>query len=223
MSKYFPIGFKEGDIWLTLNKTPIKWNIPFGVIVDSLVKDRLDLPLLITAHFRNFPESFLVKYKTKDSFRFYYLNNIKEACTLKNGSAKEVFNLSTKDTNKLIDYVMNPNKVNFNYYEIEKKILEGDENILNRRFPVKFIFDKTDVVLTKPFIIDDEDLIYLSFKYFVLGNFEKQTAEMILSKDLSTVIVNGTEIDFNTPMLFLLANFTYLDMFLYIIINEKSK
>eukprot|EP00340_Litonotus_pictus_P007084 CAMPEP_0170522254 /NCGR_PEP_ID=MMETSP0209-20121228/7714_1 /TAXON_ID=665100 ORGANISM="Litonotus pictus, Strain P1" /NCGR_SAMPLE_ID=MMETSP0209 /ASSEMBLY_ACC=CAM_ASM_000301 /LENGTH=252 /DNA_ID=CAMNT_0010809685 /DNA_START=26 /DNA_END=784 /DNA_ORIENTATION=+ len=214
--KYFPVGYKEGDLWFSLNNTPLKWNLPFGVILDSLVRDTSDLPIYITAHFRNFPEQQLIRYKNLDTLRFYYLNSLKEACTLRNGSAKEVLNLSTRETNKLLEIVFNPNKMFKDFWDLQSQIFDKS---INKRFPAKFVFNKTDIVLTKPFNVWEENSLDLDLKHFILSSFDKEATEHMLSPDCK-ILINSNEFDLSTPMIFLVANFSYMDMFLYINIVE---
>lgn len=202
--KYLPIGFKDGDIWLSLDGIPVKWNLPFGVIVDSIVKNQEELPIYFKCHLRNFPEASLVKYK-KDGLRFFYLNSLKEACTTTNGNAKDIFNLSTRDTEKLLESLSTNYKL---YKEIVEKIQ------ISNKFPVKFVFSKTDIVLNKVFYFNEKETDF-DLKHFILTAFDKQTCEMIF---LSKILISGIQFDLSTPMIFICSNFRCCDLFLYIVI-----
>lgn len=145
---YLPLNFKDGDIWFSYNNIPIKWNLPFGVIIDSIVKDTEDVPIYLIAHVKNFPEQDLVRYKSVDSLRFYYLNFLKESFTIRYGSAKGILNLSTRETEKLVDIAFSPKK---NFKEFWEIIATASKDLKLNRFAVKFLFDKTNIIINKPF------------------------------------------------------------------------
>jgi len=71
-----------------MNKIPLKWHIPFGVLVDNIYGDNYDLPIYIVVHFRNFPDNALIRYKGIESLKFYFMNSLKEVsnykCSIKN-------------------------------------------------------------------------------------------------------------------------------------------
>ena len=85
--------------------------------------------------------------------------------------------------------------------------------------------NKTDVVITKPLLLTEEvkcnsgELMNLSLeKYLEMGLNSTQMCKKI--KNEMIVLVNGIEINLNTPILFLYFNFSYMDTFLYITINQ---
>ncbi len=106
----------------------MKWHLPFGVLIDNIfsTSDNYEIPIHIIAHFRSFPETQLIRYKGRDSFKFQYMNSIKESNTIKFGSNKEVLNLSTSDTMKLFEVIFSNGKKMFReFWEVNKKF-EGD-------------------------------------------------------------------------------------------------
>jgi hypothetical protein len=102
--------------------------LPFGVLIDNIfsTSDNYEIPIHIIAHFRSFPESQLIKYKGRDSLKFQYMNSIKESNTIKFGSNKEVLNLSTSDTMKILDIVFSDGKKMVREFWDVNKRLEGD-------------------------------------------------------------------------------------------------
>lgn len=142
------MNFKDGDIWFSLNNIPIKWNLPFGVIVDSLIKDTEDVPLYLIAHVKNLPEQEIVRYKSVDSLRFYYLNSIKESFTIRYGTSKGILNLSTRETEKLVEIANSPKK---NFKEFWEIISSATKDLKIVKFSVKFVFDKTNLIINKPY------------------------------------------------------------------------
>lgn len=85
------------------------------------------MPIHIIAHFRSFPESQLIRFKGRDSLKFNFMNSLKESNTIKHGSSKEVLNLSTSETMKLLDIVFsNGIRMFRDYWEIAKKTGDAD-------------------------------------------------------------------------------------------------
>ena len=210
----------------------MKWNLPFGVIFDSLVKDHLDLPICVTVHFKHFPETSVLKYKGIESFRFYYLNSIKEACTIMLGSSKEILNLSTKDTNRLLEIAQFPQKKNKEFLELYNKIFENLlSNVFNSNdfdkntkylFPIKFVFNNNDIVLTKPYDVQEHGLDCTLLEY-ISKVFEYKAAESIIkniNNKVCKLYIASIQFDLMTPIAFIVLNFSYLDCFTYIVINE---
>lgn len=143
------------DVWFEINKVPLKWQIPFGVLVDNIFTQDYELPIHIIAHFRSFPENQLIRFKGIESLKFNYMNSLKEANTVKFGSSKDILNLPTNETMKLLDLVMNDgNKMFKEYLEITSKFNDNLDEI--KKFPIKVIFNKTDVILNKPLIIHSD-------------------------------------------------------------------
>lgn len=214
---FFEIEGKESEIWFDINHIPIKWHLPIGVIVDSLVKDQSELPICITLHTKNFPDQNLFRYKGNESLRFLYFNSLKEACSVKTGSAKDILNLSTKETNRLFDIISNPTKMYKDFLEIERKIYTSEI----KAYPIKIVLNNTEIVINKQFNIEEygdcslEEYIEKSFPNTKISN-------LIRNNDLCNVLCYSNAIDLRVPILFLVANFTMNDGFLYIIINERK-
>ncbi len=124
---FLPLTSPLEDVWFEVNKVPLKWHIPFGVLLDGISGGEYELPINIIAHFRSFPENQLVRYKGMESLKFTYLNALKEANTLKYGSSHDVLNLPTNQTLKLLNIVFNDgNKSIKEYDEITLKFLDKE-------------------------------------------------------------------------------------------------
>lgn len=183
------------------------------------MRDQHDLPICITVHFKNFPESSLIRYKENESFRFYYLNSIKEACTVRLGSSKELLSLSTKNTNRLLEIAMNPSKMFKEYWELQKIIYDSYEY---KRFPIKFCFSKTDIILSKPYDIDEHGL-ECDLSSFIIKSFAAEVSDELfkgIANGSYKLLVCSTELDLNTPMCFIAINFAYLDNYTYIVVKD---
>ena len=222
--KYIPPNTNVDDIWFEINKMPLKWNIPFGVLVDNLfLGDTYELPIHIIAHFRSFPEASLVRFKGRESLKFYYMNSLKEANTIKFGSSKEVLNLPTSETMKLLDIVFNNGKKSCREYkEIIKKI---EAESIYKKLPVKIVLNRTEIVLNKPLVINSENSREFydaySVESFLIDNLSEEAVRKV--KQHGRVVVHGLEVDLDFPILFLYLNMCYMDTFLYITIGNKTK
>lgn len=93
-----------------------------------------------------------------------------------------------------------------------------------RKIPVKIIFNKTDVILNKPLLLNKDSLSKYesysieNFLYDVLG-----TETYAIIKEKMKIIIQGFELDLNLPLLFVYLNFAYMDNYLYITLYEKNK
>ncbi len=79
--------------------------------------------------------------------------------------------------------------------------------------------NKTEVIINKPFLINDDiDLSVINLEnYFEESLKNREVIEKV--KNESEILINGIKFDLRTPLIFLYLNFSYLDGFLYIIIN----
>lgn len=102
-----PPNTTNEDIWFEINKIPLKWNIPFGSLIDSIMQKNYELPINITVHFSSIPEEKIIRFRKIDSLKSAYINSLKEAITIKYGSSEKVLNLPTNETNKLLDIITN--------------------------------------------------------------------------------------------------------------------
>ena len=124
-----PPNTNNEDIWFEVNKNPLKWQIPFGVLIDNLLNVNYEVPITIIAHFRNFPDNILIRFKNIDNLKFQYMNALKEANTVKFQSSKDILNLGTNETLKLVDIVLNDGfKLYREYWEINKIFLDNSLN-----------------------------------------------------------------------------------------------
>jgi hypothetical protein len=104
---------------------PLRWNIPFGVLMDNILSYNYELPINIIAHFSSFKEDSLVRYKGIDSIRFYYKNSLKEANTIKFSSSKIILDLPTEKTNTFFDIVCNNGVGQYKeFWKLNKKLID---------------------------------------------------------------------------------------------------
>ncbi len=130
--KYLPPNCINEDIWFEINKIPLKWNIPFGALLDSIIQKNYELPINITVHFSSLPEDKILRFKKIESLKSTYLNSLKEAMTLKYGSSEKVLNLPTNETNRLLDIIINDgcrmlrefNDINKSFFDLDLRLIK---------------------------------------------------------------------------------------------------
>ncbi len=105
----------------------MKWNIPLGALIDSIIQKNYDLPINITVHFSSLPEDKVLRFKKIESLKSAYLNSLKESMTLKYGSSEKVLNLPTNETNRLLDIITNDgSKMLREFNDINKSFFDND-------------------------------------------------------------------------------------------------
>jgi autophagy-related protein 5 len=86
-----------------------------------------EIPIHIIVHFRLFPDNSLVRFKGVDSLKFNYMNSLKEANTIKYSSSKEIMNIPTNETMKLLNVVFsNGNKMFREYWDLNRKFIDNN-------------------------------------------------------------------------------------------------
>ena len=108
------------DGWFSFEDVPLKWHYPLGLLYDlfsgvapyrSKVNIRSDeaseesehiLPWRLTVHFTEWPENALVQPDADGKvFHDAFINSVKEADFLRNGTAKGIMSLSKEDSTAL--------------------------------------------------------------------------------------------------------------------------
>ncbi len=83
------------------------------------------------------------------------------------------------------------------------------------------MFNKTDIVLNKPFVLNDGiDFENYSLQNYFNDYFNPEVFDGI--KQRMKILIHGIEIDLNLPLLFIYYNFAYMDQFLYITLAFKQ-
>uniref|UniRef100_A0A1J3JYF0 Autophagy protein 5 n=1 Tax=Noccaea caerulescens TaxID=107243 RepID=A0A1J3JYF0_NOCCA len=96
----------EDSIWFDYKGFPLKWYIPTGVLFDLLCAEP-ERPWNLTIHFRGYPSNILIPCEGEDSVKWNFVNSLKEAAYIINGSCKNVMNMSQSDQEDLWTSVMN--------------------------------------------------------------------------------------------------------------------
>ncbi|KAL9633589.1 MAG: hypothetical protein Q9164_004609 [Protoblastenia rupestris] len=109
------------DGWFSCEDVPLKWQYPLGLLHDLFsgaspyqaggkeIKDQTNnedsegqLPWRLTIHFTNWPEQALVRPDAEgEALHDAFINSVKEADFLRNGTAKGIMSLSKEDSTTL--------------------------------------------------------------------------------------------------------------------------
>lgn len=86
----------EDELWLDYKTTPLKWDLPIGVLFD-LLREEGELPFMLTVHFLGFPSKVLLRCKNMMAVRSNFMNSLKESCYLQYGHGKAASSFNEKD------------------------------------------------------------------------------------------------------------------------------
>jgi autophagy-related protein 5 len=113
---YFKKDLNDPDLasslswWLDFEDVPIRWNWPIGLSYDLMAGVDPDAPAegyqpwTLTLHYKNYPKDYILALGA-GVWAEYWLNQIKEACYIREGTAKSVMDLSKEDTSTLLKSV----------------------------------------------------------------------------------------------------------------------
>ena len=204
------------DLWIECENTPLRWQYPLGVLIDSLGIDTTKGPITLTVRVREIPKNKVLEYESLDSLRFYFFSAIKEADVLRYPQDKKVFNLKNNDTDRLRNIIYENNPKNITDY---RKIMNFDKKI--SKYPVKLFFCRTDIVIIKSADVKEGAEVKYTIGDFLKEALTKDVYEKLKKK--CRVIIHGLDIEEDMSFLFYYFNFSYLDTFLYITFVDKIK
>ncbi|KAH7132129.1 autophagy protein 5 [Dendryphion nanum] len=111
------------EVWLSYEGVPLKWHYPLGLLYDLYAgtepaypdeeptkrgdsSDEVNLPWRLTVHFSEYPVGQLVKLDAEGKhLHDLYINNVKEADFLRNGTGRTIMSLNREDSTQLWDAV----------------------------------------------------------------------------------------------------------------------
>jgi len=99
------------SIWFSFKGKPVNWHLPVGVLADMLMPGTV--PLELTVHFRNFPHDQLLPMKTENDMYCFFKHSLKQACSIRFGSAKPILTLGAPDLTLLCESVRDHSLENF--------------------------------------------------------------------------------------------------------------
>ena len=204
------------DLWIECENKPLRWQYPLGVLVDSLGLDISKGPITLTVRLREMPKNAVLEYQSMDSLKFYFFGALKEADVIRYPIEKKAFDMGLEKTERLKKVVYENNPKNIIDY---RKIMTFDKQM--SKYPVKLVFNKTDIVFVKSANITPGNEVNYTLGNFLNDALKKETYEKI--KERCKFLIHGIEIEENMSFLFYYFNFSYLDTFLYIIFVDKNE
>ena len=204
------------DLWIECENKPLRWQYPLGVLVDSLGLDISKGPITLTVRLREMPKNAVLEYQSMDSLKFYFFGALKEADVIRYPIEKKAFDMGLEKTERLKKVVYENNPKNIIDY---RKIMTFDKQM--SKYPVKLVFNKTDIVFVKSANITPGNEVNYTLGNFLNDALKKETYEKI--KERCKILIHGIEIEENMSFLFYYFNFSYLDTFLYIIFLDKNE
>ena len=90
----------EDELWFEHQSQALQWHYPIGVLFDFYGSPSR-LPWSITVHVRGFPEEEILRCPDMNVVENVFINAIKEADYIKNGSTKQITGLLEKDQRQL--------------------------------------------------------------------------------------------------------------------------
>ena len=202
------------DLWIECENKPLRWQYPLGVLVDSLGLDISKGPITLTVRLREMPKNAVLEYQSMDSLKFYFFGALKEADVIRYPIEKKAFDMGLEKTERLKKVVYENNPKNIIDY---RKIMTFDKQM--SKYPVKLVFNKTDIVFVKSANITPGNEVNYTLGNFLNDALKKETYEKI--KERCKILIHGIEIEENMSFLFYYFNFSYLDTFLYITFVDK--
>ena len=203
------------DLWIECENKPLRWQYPLGVLVDSLGLDISKGPITLTVRLREMPKNAVLEYQSMDSLKFYFFGALKEADVIRYPIEKKAFDMGLEKTERLKKVVYENNPKNIIDY---RKIMTFDKQM--SKYPVKLVFNKTDIVFVKSANITPGNEVNYTLGNFLNDALKKETYDKI--KERCKILIHGIEIEENMSFLFYYFNFSYLDTFLYIVFVDKG-
>ena len=213
------VPMKKEEIWIEYENIPIKWQYPLGVIIDSLGIDLLKGPIPIYVHTRNIPSDKVISYEGLDTIKKYFFAALKEANTIKFPKEQKILNLDLDDTNLLNTIIRSKERNSIVDYRKVMNHING--NSLIEKYPVRLIFNKNDLIITKPIYVPNEKIHTYTLKDYFIEVFSEELYKEL--KEKTKIIIHGLEVEDQISFIFYYLNFSYMDNFLYIIFYEKEE
>ena len=212
-------------MWLEYEGTPLKWQFPLGVLLDSLEVSIEDGPVNLKLYVSQIDLTKVIPCENQDTLKIHYLSYLKEANALKYPKETKVLNLKTKYIDQLRELI----------YKNDTKLLKDFKHIMSilsengfadlEKYPVRFVFEKAQIVLTKPFVInafkEEKNLSLITMKQYFCNVLREDYYEKI--KEKYNIYIHGNKVDETMPFVFYYDHFNYWDNYLYIVFVPKQK
>jgi len=229
--EFAPPSVEIDNIWLEANGEPVRWDIPLGVIFDILADDNTELPWKLIFHFRNHPSQQIAKFTGLSAIRHCYMHALKESCSIRYGSSREILNLDQESENKLWTGMIEDDFVTHN------SVLDGifASKTVGEKCPIKLYITELGNFVSVPYPFTESErknLLgdYLSFilpHIFIIDKSEEEDTDHKFRVDESSfnvkLVMQGIEPNLNHPLSWLCRHAISSDGFIYLILHLSRK
>lgn len=217
-----PTDSNSWNWWFEFEQVPVRWNWFVGLSFDMLTGlDPLSvdnsvsgLPWTLVLHRKEFPVNYILRLENESTVMDYWLNQIKEACCVKDGNSRAIMNLSKPDTIALWESVLNHSFDT--YWASVDKMLSGPTSGI-KAIPLKVYLpggNQVVHIVVPPSREEDET------QYTTLGMaLSNQFPELFPSKRtciLARPVLHGVVPSLTAPLVELLQEAMFVDGFLHI-------
>lgn len=206
----------DDELWFEFRGRPLKWNLPVGVLFDSLAADH-GLPWSVTVHVKNYPEGLLLRCPSMATIETYFINQLKQACHIKHGTTQIDGLQSEQDKKELWFGLANDDFEHFR--RVNEKLMQCTDGHWFKRAPFRiYIIDKQILedpkkpipVLQTPVELTTTDGVPQTLRDLV----EATVSSLMPCK----ILTHGIEPPMDTPLQWLCEHCAYPDNFLHITI-----
>ncbi|KAF0687617.1 Aste57867_20600 [Aphanomyces stellatus] len=190
-------------VWFEFKGTPLKWQLPFGVLYDMLGKNAL--PWEITVHFQGYPSQQLLPCDDMAAVEMHFMNSYKQSMFLLYGTTKWIMNMPQQKQGQLWEGVLKNDYPMFQ--SVHALLVPSSET--KRHIPLRVLLynEPTIQMPISPNLETVRDVLtYL-------------LPDMASSLDETVVLLHGIRVVLDMTMAQLYAHFCYPDGFVYLAIT----
>lgn len=220
----------EDEMWFEFNSTPLKWDLPIGVLFD-LVSCGEELPMKITVHFQGFPTKGILRCRNLATVQAHFFNSLKECCYLIFSTAKAAGSLTQADHNELWKSVLQSDRTAHALVCAKLEAMFG-ANSREPKLPVRMLLSGFGSELNYDMRIIQRPLDPVGSEGApqTLGSILRATVPTIVfaPEDDTTikkniqVLIQGIPVPLHTPAKWLCDHLRHPDLFLYISIVKVA-
>ncbi len=136
------------EAWFEFEGKPLKWNLPVGVLFDSIFKgsnQTMAQPWQLTVRFTEFPEAQLMRCPSYHHVRVSYFNDLKQGMYLKHGTTQPLMKLAKNDQESLWE-AFERNELEPFWTGVSKMFEAEGEGLKVKKVPVRVVRSDGNVV-----------------------------------------------------------------------------
>lgn len=220
-------GWSErSEWWLQYEGVPLKWNVPIGVLYDTLTgldpvkraEEQARGLWHLELRYRSYPDQEILPLPNYSTLESFWMNLMKEACFVMNGSAKSMMVLSKKDTSDLWEVGVVQNNLNRFLQSFDK--VKPKEVADLKKIPLRVYITAINKVINIPVLPFKKADVQESESAKTLSECLTELVPDLFpsdSKPLAKAVMHGIEVPLDSTMLGLWREGCYyIDGFLHI-------